>query len=388
MVITPHDLPPALRRRFPPGVAIAQAELASLLDDADPHVRALTATALGRLRPADPATVRALAAAVLRSADHADDASHDGELERARANPDDEPREAFAAMDDFAARIAASDALAGLGPDGAAAANELARGLGAARISVRVAAARALASGGRRSPQARDALIAGLGEGTGWFVRAAAARALGDWGPDAADALPHLRTASTMGSDEVDTVVALALWRIAGDANDAVRRLVRVLEVAPYHERTGALAAIAAIGPPAAAAVPTLVAGLTGYGAPFRYDVVRALAAIGPAAAPATSGLADALGDPSPLVREAAAVALGAIGPAAAEALDALRAARDDETDPDPNADGMGFRFSIAGREYARHGTLLLAADGRRGAVARARAAAALAITHIRTEHR
>ncbi|MGC5016419.1 hypothetical protein ACLQ2R_37125 [Streptosporangium sp. DT93] len=136
---------------------------------------------------------------------------------------------------------------------------------------VRLPLMRALAEWGPTAapavPEVTELLRAG--------VRLGAATALGAIGPDAAPVTDHLRDLLRHDGegpgeqplqDDERVEVAWALWRITGDERDAVRVLTRV--VAPLAEgralavmRT-ATRYLAGIGPPAAEAIPVLRAAL------------------------------------------------------------------------------------------------------------------------------
>lgn len=110
------------------------------------------------------------------------------------------------------------------------------------------------------------------------------------------------------------------------DPDAAIRALTRAAKDSDLRVRGTAIAGLGDIGPPAATAVPVIVAVLE-HDERNAYIAARALAKLGVKALPAVDSLARALNHNNELTRASAAHALGAIGPDARSAAPALRAA-------------------------------------------------------------
>ncbi|MFD4376385.1 HEAT repeat domain-containing protein [Streptomyces sp. NPDC058486] len=96
------------------------------------------------------------------------------------------------------------------------------------------------------------------------WVREAAARTLGAFGPAALEAVPDLRELLGAGTATVSTTAARALWTVEGDADAVVPALVRWLRPGSSGaDRCAAAQALGAIGPAAAGAARALRPGLT-----------------------------------------------------------------------------------------------------------------------------
>ncbi len=96
------------------------------------------------------------------------------------------------------------------------------------------------------------------------WVREAAARTLGAFGPAAREAVPELRELLAAESAPVATTAAGALWAVEGDADAVVPVLVRWLRPGTSGaDRCAAAQTLGAIGPAAAGAARALRPGLT-----------------------------------------------------------------------------------------------------------------------------
>ncbi|GHJ94989.1 hypothetical protein SNE510_45080 [Streptomyces sp. NE5-10] len=96
------------------------------------------------------------------------------------------------------------------------------------------------------------------------WVREAAARTLGAFGPAAREAVPDLRELLGADSATVATTAARALWAVEGDAEAVVPALVRWLRPGSSGaDRCAAAQALGAVGPAAAGAARALRPGLT-----------------------------------------------------------------------------------------------------------------------------
>ncbi len=162
------------------------------------------------------------------------------------------------------------------------------------------------------------------------LVHGAAARALGQIGPPAKDAVPLLKETLRGARGDYWGGTAEALARI-GPVDDAlVRTITDGLTGGYYTKRVGAARAVAALGPKAKSAIPILIriVDSADHGA-VRGAAAQALGQIGPPAKDAVPVLVRALRDTDFEVRGYAGAALVAIDMQAAEerAIPALIAA-------------------------------------------------------------
>ena len=159
-------------------------------------------------------------------------------------------------------------------------------------------------------------------------VRLHAALALGEMGPQAAEATPSLIQALKQRNEMIATRAASALGKIGPPAKDAVPALIDALKAGDWSLRCWAAETLGRIGPAAKAAVPALEEALKDEQA--RFYAAEALAKLGlpEKGLPVLIAL---LEDKSSSWREAAAEALGDIGPPAKAAIPALRGALKDE---------------------------------------------------------
>jgi len=305
-------------------------QLAALLDDEEPAVRAQAAVAIASARPgqaasslvpklaamlSDPAAeVRAGAARALAAiGDRSDRVVR--ALLRCLAVPPSRP----AAAPDVAF------ALVTLGQNDA--------GLGALRSL--------LGQGTSETRQAALGVIEDLGPAAGPLgLDVALLLDDGSVGLAAAHALGCLSSGERIGGDRLQMAVAARADRASrvahaplaegGRAAAAVSVLVPLLDDPAPEAGRHAAEALRWIGPDAAGAVASLVGLLrresaSPAGGSARLAAVEALGAIGAPAAPAVPALAFHLRcDPEVAVRQRAAEALGAIGPAAAPAVPTL----------------------------------------------------------------
>ena len=194
-------------------------------------------------------------------------------------------------------------------------------------VEATMSAADALGEIGPNAAEATPALVAILKD-PNQEVRWSAADALGKIGPNAAEAVPALVTALKDPEKKVRGRAALALGKIGPRAAEAVPALAEALKDQDADVRGRAAAAFEGIGPAAADAVPALAEALKDQNADVRGRAAAALEGIGPAAVPA---LAEALIGQDADVRSRAADALRGIGPAAADAVPALAKALIDQ---------------------------------------------------------
>jgi HEAT repeat protein len=172
-------------------------------------------------------------------------------------------------------------------------------------------------------------------------VRRAAAKGIGEMGPDAKSATPALLDALKKDKDLfVRRFAAQALGDVEADPKTAVPALAAVLKEGDKKELLEA--AVTSLGKMGPTAVPPLIDAVktkdaapakgakpkkgpapTDSTALVRTKAIEALGNIGAKAKPAVPVLIDSLRDPN--VRTEAAEALGNIGPDAKEAVTALR---------------------------------------------------------------
>jgi HEAT repeat protein len=186
--------------------------------------------------------------------------------------------------------------------------------------------ARALAGGRPKAAVGVPWLIEALDDEP---VRHLAAKALGDMGPEAKDAVPALLKASRVDDDLTRFPVAEALWKITRDAPTAVALLTESLKDGVFlPTRMDAASLLAEIGPASQPAAPSLV-GMLGCGNEEAARVAaHALSAIGKKAVPLVVA---SLSSSNPSQRQFALHALGRIGLQEPDALSAvISALRDD----------------------------------------------------------
>nr|WP_202462459.1 PBS lyase [Streptomyces sp. SID8374] len=99
-------------------------------------------------------------------------------------------------------------------------------------------------------------VLRGAPEYRGEWLRTAALRALGSFGPAAREAVPELR--AMLRRPGTATEAAEALWAVAGDRDAVLPVLVEGLGSDQVHDRRAAAAALGALGPQAAVVAPRL----------------------------------------------------------------------------------------------------------------------------------
>lgn len=200
-------------------------------------------------------------------------------------------------------------------------------------------------------PAAIPALTAALRQERHWYVRKAAAYALGALGVQAREALPALIEAlADVDGDAVAPAAVEAIRMIDPEsATDAAPRLVEIAREQQSDEywrelqRRGTVPAQIprlaealsgtrdlAAAPSAPLWVPLLAECLKNRREETRQWALKTLRKLGPAAAPAVPALVEALGHSK--MQAQAAAALGEIGPGAREAVPALRAMLQDRS--------------------------------------------------------
>ncbi|MFE2977206.1 HEAT repeat domain-containing protein [Streptomyces sp. NPDC059258] len=101
-------------------------------------------------------------------------------------------------------------------------------------------------------------VLRGAPEYRGEWLRTAALRALGSFGPAAREAVPELRALVRRPGTASATEAAEALWAISGDAEAVLPALIEGLRSDQVHDRRAAAVALGALGPRAAVVAPRL----------------------------------------------------------------------------------------------------------------------------------
>jgi HEAT repeat protein len=162
-------------------------------------------------------------------------------------------------------------------------------------------------------------------------VRARAAWAFAEIGPDAKDVVPQLRKALRDDEDrEVRSMAAYALSRMGLAAKTAVPELRKAMRDQDKKVRHMATYAIGRIGPEIKDAVPELRTALGDEDKDIRRDAAWALSIIGPAAKDAVPELQKAMSDPDSGVRSNAAFALGQLGVSTKAVVPVIRPEKSD----------------------------------------------------------
>ncbi|MEW2071518.1 PBS lyase [Streptomyces sp. NPDC007346] len=99
-------------------------------------------------------------------------------------------------------------------------------------------------------------VLRGAPEYRGEWLRTAALRALGSFGPAAREAVPELR--AMLRRPGTATEAAEALWAVAGDRDAVLPVLAEALHSDQVHDRRAAAAVLGALGPHAAVVAPRL----------------------------------------------------------------------------------------------------------------------------------
>ncbi len=157
--------------------------------------------------------------------------------------------------------------------------------------------------------------------------RAAALRAIGNFGPHAATAVTLLTTALSDESPDVRGAAAGALAQVGAPATAAVPALAKLLADSAPRVRSVAAVALKNMGAVSAPALPQLIAALDDPVAYIRAAAADAIGAIGPGARGAVPALIHRFSaqPESNFVFDSVIYALGNIGPDAAAAIPALK---------------------------------------------------------------
>ncbi|MGW6580904.1 HEAT repeat domain-containing protein [Streptomyces globisporus] len=120
-------------------------------------------------------------------------------------------------------------------------------------------------------------VLRGAPEYRGEWLRTAALRALGAFGPAAREAVPELRALVRHPGTASATEAAEALWAVSGDADAVLPVLIEGLQSDQVHDRRAAAVALGTLGPRAAVVAPRL-RGLLAHEEPWlRVDAAIAL---------------------------------------------------------------------------------------------------------------
>lgn len=120
-------------------------------------------------------------------------------------------------------------------------------------------------------------VLRGAPEYRGEWLRTAALRALGSFGPEARAAVPELRRLIRRPGTASATEAAEALWAVAGDTEAVLPVLIEGLQSDQVHDRRAAAVALGALGPRAAVVAPRLRALLAHDELWLRVDAAVAL---------------------------------------------------------------------------------------------------------------
>ncbi|WP_406383923.1 HEAT repeat domain-containing protein [Streptomyces sp. NBC_01618] len=120
-------------------------------------------------------------------------------------------------------------------------------------------------------------VLRGAPEYRGEWLRTAALRALGSFGPAAHSAVPELRTLLRRPGSTSATEAAEALWAVDGDADAVLPVLIEGLQAERVHERRSAVNALGRLGTWAAVTAPRLRALLRHEEPWLRVDAAVAL---------------------------------------------------------------------------------------------------------------
>ncbi|MFJ6613735.1 HEAT repeat domain-containing protein [Streptomyces sp. NPDC091289] len=101
-------------------------------------------------------------------------------------------------------------------------------------------------------------VLRGAPEYRGEWLRTAALRALGSFGPAAREAVPELRALMRRPGTACATEAAEALWAVSGDTDAVLPVLIEGLQSDQVHDRRAAVVALGALGPRAAVVAPRL----------------------------------------------------------------------------------------------------------------------------------
>jgi HEAT repeat protein len=165
-------------------------------------------------------------------------------------------------------------------------------------------------------------------------LRCQVARSLGEVGGDVEATVAALVDLLGDANPEVKAIAARALGALKTLAAPAVHAIASLLQDREESVRTAAAEAIAQVGPLDQAATEKLVEGLASQDTVVRAQTAHSLGTIGAAAEDAAPALVEAMEDENDRVRAEAVEALGKIGEAAAEAaVPGLMHALEDEDD-------------------------------------------------------
>ena len=174
-------------------------------------------------------------------------------------------------------RLAALHVVENLGPQTRDLAPQLVRHLGDRNLFVRWVSARALGRLGTPPPPGAVAGLARLIFDHDLSVRAAAALALEQYGPAAADAVPALVRMTSVGDNEVRQLIIRALGAIGTDGRQVVPALARQLTNSDVRVRRAAAQALGSYGAEARPAAPALERALRDEDAEVRRNASESL---------------------------------------------------------------------------------------------------------------
>jgi HEAT repeat protein len=116
------------------------------------------------------------------------------------------------------------------------------------------------------------------------IIHRAVLEALGNIGPDALAAVPAIRPFLGASNGFVRASAAVALWKISGQADVAVKSMVELLENGDWYGKRWSATGLGRMGPAGEAGITALIKALSDADAGVRRDAAIALGTIGPKA--------------------------------------------------------------------------------------------------------
>jgi HEAT repeat protein len=314
----------ALAYVFPAGEAIVPALTDALAGGTEPG-KERAAKALERLGPGARAEAARLLVGRLRDPEHSP--SLNAGLALAKLGKEGlVPLRAALKHRSEGVRSRAAFCLGQMRAEAREAVPDLAGRLKDGNLEVRVEAALALRRVGDGKVDVLPTVLEGL-RGRG-YIRLATAHGLRELGPEAEKAIPTLRA---LLADKDRYARSAALHGLIVVGPPSIPMLVKALEPGPAVVRTGALGALAGMGPKARPALGAVRAVLNDPDQGVKVGAGWALYKIEGKAEPAVRALTEQLKDANMFRRHNAAGFLGRMGPDGAAAIPALRAALRDK---------------------------------------------------------
>ncbi len=180
---------------------------------------------------------------------------------------------------DFQLQVVTCRALAAIGPEAKTAVPGLIKQLSEGNLSVKGQAAMALGSIGVQPGMEIPEKLAAALEHPNYVVRERVLEGIGRLGQDARSLLPTLETYMEDPKFNAPVDVALAYFRIGGEAEKSLKRLSEI--ASHFQNELEAIVAIGKMGPAAAPVIPMLLEKIDSEDTDVAYEACFALAAIG-----------------------------------------------------------------------------------------------------------